>query len=106
MREPACLSYMTDLPTTEEWEDVYYWQVVMPKPKGSANTNDELSASNADTEVFILFKHISLLRGEVIVGRATRIWKAWRRSQMHLNAEDREVRFFCRFPTPVVLDAC
>jgi hypothetical protein len=43
-------------------------------------------------EPFILFEAISLARAEVICGRSSRIWKAWRMSEMDLPENKREVR--------------
>lgn len=43
-------------------------------------------------EAFILFDNLSLHRGDVILGRATRVWKAWREEDMKLSPDQRQVR--------------
>ena len=57
----------------------HYWRLEMPKPRA-----DEPSIMSHQTEAFILFQHLSLSRGEVILGRATRIWKAWLEDEMNI----------------------
>jgi hypothetical protein len=42
-------------------------------------------------EFFVLFEALSLLRAGVIRGRGTRIWKAWRMNDMHLDKNKRHV---------------
>lgn len=66
----------------------HYWQIDMPKPQD----DDPYKMSEA-CETFILWGTLSLSRGEVILGRATRIWKAWSQNDMKLPQERRKVRF-------------
>lgn len=84
-----------ELEVGQYWHN-HLWRVEMPKPLA----NEPLKMSN-DTEAFVFFKHLSLSRGEVILGRATRVWKAWREDEMELPASERTVclltsNFFCR----------
>ncbi|KAI0046406.1 hypothetical protein FA95DRAFT_1494059, partial [Auriscalpium vulgare] len=44
-----------------------------------------------DQERFVLYQALSLARGEVIRGRATRVWRAWRWDEMKLPEKDRSV---------------
>lgn len=53
------------------------------------HTND----SPARSEKFVLFKALSLLRGHVVLGRATRVWQAWKWEDIVRKVDDREVRF-------------
>lgn len=71
-----------------DWHD-HYWRLEMPKPR-----SDEPSKMSHETEAFILFQHLSLSRGEVIFGRATRVWKAWRQDAMNFPLSQRTVCFF------------
>lgn len=79
------LSYEISLNTEEE----DYWVVDMPKPKEGAEYG--VMDENA-TERFVLFKGLTLERGRVICGRATRIWKAWRFDELVLPPDQRQVR--------------
>ena len=80
------LSYQVAFNTQKE---DHYWVVSMPKPKrgGEYGVMDEEA-----TERFVLFKALNLQRGQVIRGRATRIWKAWRFDDLSLAPEKRQVR--------------
>lgn len=69
--------------------DDHYWQLDMPKPRDE----DPFQMSDA-VETFILYEGLSLRRGEVILGRATRIWKAWDLNEMGLPQKDRKVLLF------------
>jgi hypothetical protein len=73
--------------------DDHYWQLDMPKPR----EDDPFKMSDA-VEKFILHEGLSLRRGEVILGRATRIWKAWAWDEMHLPQNSRKV------PLPLFTD--
>ena len=77
-----------ELQVGRDWHG-HYWRLEMPKPR-----SDEPSKMSDETEAFILFQHLSLSRGEVILGRATRVWKAWREDEMNLSLSRRTVRFF------------
>jgi hypothetical protein len=77
-----------ELEVSHDWYG-HYWRLEMPKPR-----SDEPSKMSDETEAFILFQHLSLSRGEVILGRATRVWKAWREDEMNLSLSRRTVRFF------------
>ena len=77
-----------ELDVSHDWYG-HYWRLEMPKPR-----SDEPSKMSDDTEAFILFQHLSLSRGEVILGRATRVWKAWREDEMNLPLSRRTVCFF------------
>ena len=77
---------------TVQWneaQDEHYWYLEMPKPKAGApyGVMDE-----SETEVFVLYKAISIRRGGVIRGRATRVWKAWLLDEMTLEPAERRVR--------------
>lgn len=47
-----------------------------------------------EREDFVIFGAISLARAEVICGRATRIWKAWKVSEVAKDVFDRKVNRF------------
>ena len=72
-----------ELEVGHDWCD-HYLPLEMPKPK----VDDPLQMSN-ETEAFILFEHLSLIRGEVILGRATRVWKAGLKGEMNLPKSQR-----------------
>ncbi|TFY78658.1 hypothetical protein EWM64_g5356 [Hericium alpestre] len=60
-----------------------------------SSTEPELAESQEfDEEEFVLFHALSLARAEVIRGRATRIWKAWRMVDMAMPAKERPVFVF------------
>lgn len=61
----------------------YYWRMVVHGIQSDGSVKEE---------AFILFHHLSLSRGEVILGRATRIWKAWREEDMKYPPKQRQVR--------------
>ncbi|KAI0924832.1 hypothetical protein AcV7_010427 [Taiwanofungus camphoratus] len=84
LRSEAKLSYefmYTDSPAPR------YWTIKMPKPR----IDDPCKMNSNIFETFVVWKSISLVRGEVIRGRSTRIWRAWHEKDMHLPEEDREV---------------
>lgn len=89
------LSYQVPVNTTKE---DHYWVVDMPKPKDDADYG--VMDENA-TESFVLFKALNLQRGQVIRGRATRVWKAWRLDDLSLPPEERKARLFSRLPYDV-----
>ncbi|KAH9835348.1 uncharacterized protein C8Q71DRAFT_765355 [Rhodofomes roseus] len=75
----------------ESWkqqQETTYWVITMPKPKpnGGYGVMDETA-----TETFVLYKGVSMSRGGVIRGRATRVWKAWLWDELHLPQERRRV---------------
>jgi hypothetical protein len=74
-----------ELEVGHDWHD-HYWRLEMPKPRV-----DDPSKMSNEIEAFILFKHLSLIRGEVIMGRATRVWKAWREDEINLPISQRTV---------------
>ncbi|TFY73880.1 hypothetical protein EWM64_g10132, partial [Hericium alpestre] len=59
------------------------WIVEMPEP-----------GSPTATEKFVLFRALSLARSEMLRGRATRIWKAWKLKDMDLLKNERPVCIF------------
>ncbi|KAI0072380.1 hypothetical protein K474DRAFT_401062 [Panus rudis PR-1116 ss-1] len=65
----------------------HYPVVQMPKPDSNklALYNDDMKMDS-----FVLHEPISLNRGRVIVGRATRIWRAWKMDDMHLPQDERK----------------
>ena len=63
--------------------DKYFWRMVVHGIQPDKTVKED---------VFILFHHLSLSRGEVILGRATRVWKAWREEDMKLPQQQRQVR--------------
>ena len=88
------LSYQVPFNTKQE---DHYWVIDMPKPKG-----DEYGVMEEDaTERFVLFKPLNLQRGQVIRGRATRIWKAWRFADLLLPPDDRKVCWSMSLPTGI-----
>lgn len=62
------------------------WVVSMNRPL----TN---GASDLDQETFVLYHALSLARAEVLCGRATRIWLAWKLTDMDLPVKERTVGF-------------
>ncbi|KAI0055622.1 hypothetical protein BV25DRAFT_1736992 [Artomyces pyxidatus] len=76
--EPPKPSYEVD-PTTQNNIDHHDvpWLVTINKP----GTED---ATDPETEDFILWRALSLSRSEVIKGRATRVWCAWKKADMHI----------------------
>ncbi|TFY70025.1 hypothetical protein EVG20_g2910 [Dentipellis fragilis] len=54
----------------------------------------EDASGRMETEQFVLFRALSLSRAEVLRGRATRVWKAWRLEDMWMLKEDRPVYVF------------
>ena len=77
---------------TVEWnnaQEEHYWLLEMPKPKQGAEYG---VMDDTETEKFVLYKGISLNRGGVIRGRATRIWKAWLLDEMDKPPQERRVR--------------
>jgi len=74
-----------ELNVGHDWH-CHYWGVEMPKPR----VNEPSKMSN-ETEAFILFQHLSLIRGEVILGHATRVWKTWHEDEMKLPVSQRTV---------------
>lgn len=77
----------------------YHLVINMPAPKsssasksGSANAQSGATDSVSDTETFVLHKSLSLRRGEHVVGRATRVWKAWLWDDMQKPEAERAVR--------------
>ncbi|TFY75196.1 hypothetical protein EWM64_g8813, partial [Hericium alpestre] len=115
-------SYEVDAQTTMEADDPYgrMWVVTMsqarPPPSTSTGLDDSTQAADSETlssgeegsssepelagsqefdeEEFVLFHALSLARAEVIRGRATRIWKAWRMADMASPAKERPVFVF------------
>ena len=89
------LSYQ--VPFNTERED-HYWVVDMPKPKGE----DEYGVmEEGATERFVLFKALNLQRGQVIRGRATRVWKAWLFADLSRPPDERKVRLRISRPAGV-----
>ena len=77
---------------TVEWnkaQEEHYWLLEMPKPKQGAEYG---VMDDTETEKFVLYKGVSLSRGGVIRGRATRIWKAWLLDEMDKPPQERRVR--------------
>jgi hypothetical protein len=68
----------------------FYWEVSMPKPK----SNTFLDMDDKETESFVLYRQKSLHRSEAIRGRATKVWEAWKKLDMHLELQDRDVSHF------------
>ncbi|KAA1475866.1 hypothetical protein DENSPDRAFT_826575 [Dentipellis sp. KUC8613] len=52
------------------------------------------ASGRIETEQFVLFRALSLSRAEVLRGRATRVWKAWRLEDMWMPKEERPVYVF------------
>ena len=83
-----CMSFEVpyeELKVGHDWHD-HYWRVQLPKPR-----HNEPFKMLDETEAFILFQHLSLIRGEVILGCATRVWKAWHEDEMELPVCKRTV---------------
>ncbi|KAI0054822.1 hypothetical protein BV25DRAFT_1903805 [Artomyces pyxidatus] len=83
--EPPLPSYFIE-PTRANSVDDYDtpWQVFVNKP----GTEDE---DDPEMEEFVLFHALSLARSEVIKGRATRVWCAWKKADMHLPRTNRHL---------------
>ncbi|KAI0055077.1 hypothetical protein BV25DRAFT_1816139, partial [Artomyces pyxidatus] len=86
--EPPLPSYFIE-PTRANSVDDYDtpWQVFVNKP----GTEDE---DDPEMEEFVLFHALSLARSEVIKGRATHVWCAWKKADMHLPRINRHVYVF------------
>ncbi len=56
----------------------YYWVIEMPSPR----PDDDTKMDPDKKEIFILIQPISMSRGDDICGRATRVWKARKMSDM------------------------
>ncbi|KAH9835356.1 uncharacterized protein C8Q71DRAFT_811995 [Rhodofomes roseus] len=82
-----CTSSLANLGWDTSMTD-YYWVIDMPKPKEGAEYG---VMDEKDTEKFVLYKAFNVQRGEVIRGRATRIWKAWLFDELTLSPEDRQL---------------
>ncbi|KAH9836683.1 uncharacterized protein C8Q71DRAFT_867554 [Rhodofomes roseus] len=65
----------------------HYFVIGMPPAK--SKTDAPVPTGDPQPEFFVLYESLSLFRGEFIVGRATRVWKAWSWSDMHLPKEKR-----------------
>ncbi|KAI0069675.1 hypothetical protein K474DRAFT_1610121, partial [Panus rudis PR-1116 ss-1] len=65
----------------------HYLVMQIPKPDATKYAS---YIEGAQMETFILHEAISLTRGRVIVGRATRIWRAWRADEMCLPEKKRQ----------------
>ena len=89
------LSY--EVPFNTKQED-HYWVVDMPQPKEEAEYG---TMEERKTERFVLFKALNVERGQVIRGRATRVWKAWRFADLLLPADERKVRVRILHPVGV-----
>ncbi|KAI0038747.1 hypothetical protein FA95DRAFT_1528972 [Auriscalpium vulgare] len=68
------------------------WVVTLQKPTTAAQSDSQDQGGVKEGyERFVLFKALSLSRGEVIRGRATRVWRAWKWDDMGLRRADRKV---------------
>ncbi|EIM86489.1 uncharacterized protein STEHIDRAFT_121423, partial [Stereum hirsutum FP-91666 SS1] len=67
-----------------------------PDPQTGTSDDDEETRGRSDPpqERFILYKALSLARAEVLRGRATRIWLAWRVEDIEKEQKDRKVYVF------------
>ena len=72
-----------------ETKNEHYWLLDMPKPKQGSSYG---VMDNRETETFVLYKAISVHRGGIIRGRATRIWKAWLLDELTKEPAERRVR--------------
>lgn len=54
-------------------------------------TNSNMSTSDNDQEKFVLYHALSFARAEVLRGRATRIWLAWKFTDMDRPVKERKV---------------
>ncbi|THH13566.1 hypothetical protein EW146_g6674 [Bondarzewia mesenterica] len=68
----------------------YYWIVDMPKPRD----DDRMKMSETAIETFVLASWVSISRGATILGRGTRIWKAWKKDEMRLPKDKRTMHIF------------
>lgn len=83
---PPKIEYSFDVP----WDRKnYFWLIKVPLP--IPEKDDLYKMSTTETEWFVLWKPLSLDRGEVIKGRATRVWRAWKYSDADLPETDRKV---------------
>lgn len=68
---------------------------------GSSHETDHNSSAPAQ-ERFVLYTALSLARAEVLRGRATRIWLAWKFEDMEKDQKDRKVFRHCLRLQPLV----
>ncbi|KAH9917351.1 uncharacterized protein B0H18DRAFT_958423 [Fomitopsis serialis] len=78
----------------------YYWVIDMPKSKEGAG----YGVTDEEAGTFVLYKGLNLERGEVIRGRATRIWKARSIQDLVLPQEERRYSHTPPSQTPVSLN--
>ncbi len=64
------------------------WVIEMPAPC----EDDDTTMNPAKKEMFVLVQAISLSRGDQVRGRATRVWKARKMTDMGKAMKDRMVR--------------
>ncbi|EIM86708.1 uncharacterized protein STEHIDRAFT_121579, partial [Stereum hirsutum FP-91666 SS1] len=62
--------------------DQHWWVLSVLKPNAE---------SNGERENFVLWGAISVARGEVICGRATRVWQAWKQADLELEEAKRKI---------------
>ncbi|KAI0058868.1 hypothetical protein BV25DRAFT_1829618 [Artomyces pyxidatus] len=80
-------SYLVDqneLPESSRNATETKWVVSVAMPGTAGEDETEL-------EQFVLYHGLSLSRGEVIRGRATRVWRAWKLSHMSRRVEERSI---------------
>ncbi|KAI0051942.1 hypothetical protein FA95DRAFT_107438 [Auriscalpium vulgare] len=86
---PPLPSYLVDRIATSSM-DAYEtrWVISMDKPptKGGGAW-----PAGQDQDVFVLYQALSLARGEVIRGRATRVWRAWHWDDLTSPEEERRI---------------
>ncbi len=68
-------------------KDSPFWVDEMPDP----SDDDPMKMDPKNKEMFILVYAISLAQGDQIRGRSTRVWKAWKMSDMMKKMKNRKV---------------
>lgn len=71
----------------DNFYDQPWWVLSVLKPNAEPN---------GERENFVIWGTISVARGEVICGRATRVWQAWKEADLELEEATRKV---CRYRT-------
>ncbi|KAI0047792.1 hypothetical protein FA95DRAFT_1678859 [Auriscalpium vulgare] len=93
----ARASYTIDPGDLADEGDLYKtkWVVTLPKPDwdpsaAKSDGKDNVGVEDGN-ERFVLFLALSLSRAQAIVGRVSRVWKAWKWMDMHLPIAERKV---------------
>lgn len=85
-------AHIPSSPYTRMWLVTVDAPSTSPDPQTGTSDDAEETRGRSDPpqERFILYKALSLARAEVLRGRATRIWLAWRLEDMEKPQKDRK----------------